>query len=375
MIKFHEFHGRTAAGALERIITKGGEDAVPPAVKGKEYPVLFPGDGAEETFVTIPVAGVDAIVAYLLEMFFRDMLDETVYEIKCGYGLHDQFVIFMAVIVESDHITIIMVDAGSGNDGPAKIAADILGHSLGVTFIRFCVNIEAVFVVSVDRGFDLFERRTDLRFQFIQECSLEGIAHKTVVEVWERTPEAGVADTALGDEAVDVGIPFEVTAKGMEDTDKTGSKAFGFIVFVEHTENDAAGGSKKAAQKGTVGKKKGPEFFRNGEDTVAVGDVQELKGHGSGAVDGVFRTAGGTETAVAAERDKFKFATFVTAIHGTAERRVTAVKHPVDIPDDGLPGMEDIKHFFIVVFKDVLKNVHKSIMKDLATENNPTPQD
>ena len=78
---------------------------------------------------------------------------------------------------------------------------------------------------------------------------------------------------------------------------------------------------------------------------------------------------------MAAERDKFKLTTFVTAIYGTAERRVTAVKHPVDIPDDGLAGMEDIKHFFIMVFKDVLKNVHKIIMKDMVTENNPTPQD
>ena len=183
MIKFHEFHGRTAAGALERIITEGGEDAVPPAVKGKEYPVLFFGDSAEEPFVAFPVACIDAIVTYLLEMLFRDMLDETVYEIKCGDSFHDQFVIFMAVRGESDHITIIMVAAGSGNDGPAKIAADILGHSLGVTFIRFCVNIESVFAVSVDRGFELFERRADLRFQFIQECSLEGIPHETVVEV------------------------------------------------------------------------------------------------------------------------------------------------------------------------------------------------
>ena len=78
---------------------------------------------------------------------------------------------------------------------------------------------------------------------------------------------------------------------------------------------------------------------------------------------------------MAAERDKFKFPTLITAIHGTAERRITAVKHPVNIPDDRLSGMENIKHFFIMVIKDVLKDVHKTIMRDLMTENNPTPQD
>ncbi len=41
MIKFHEFHGGTAAGALERVITKGRKHAVPPAVKGKEDFLLF----------------------------------------------------------------------------------------------------------------------------------------------------------------------------------------------------------------------------------------------------------------------------------------------------------------------------------------------
>lgn len=108
---------------------------------------------------------------------------------------------------------------------------------------------------------------------------------------------------------------------------------------MEHTEDDAAGGREKAVKEGAVVKEEGTQFFCNGEDTVTVCDVQNLKGHGSGTVDGVFRTAGGTEAAVAAERDKFKVPTFVTAIHGTAERRVTTVEHPVNIPDDGVPGM------------------------------------
>ena len=75
-------------------------------------------------------------------------------------------------------------------------------------------------------------------------------------------------------------------------------------------------------------------------------------------VDGIFSTAGGAETAVAAERNKLKFATFVTSIRGATERRVTAVKHPVNISDDRLAGMKDIKHFFIMVFKDVLEDYY-----------------
>lgn len=108
---------------------------------------------------------------------------------------------------------------------------------------------------------------------------------------------------------------------------------------MEHAQDDAFCGIKKAVKEGPVSKKKGTQFLCNGKDAVAVCNIQELKGHGSGTFNGVFRTAGGTETAVAAERDKSEFTAFITAIHGTAERRVTAVEHPVNIPDDGLPGM------------------------------------
>ena len=234
VVKFNEFHEGTAAWAFKRVITEGGEDTVAPAVERKEYPVLLLRNGTEEFMITLPVAGIDAIVAYLLKMLFRDMLDETVYEIECGDGFHDQAVIFMAVIVEGDHITVIMINAGSGNDGSAEIASDIFSHSPGVTFIGFCVNIKTVFVVSVDRGFDLFERRSDLRFQFIEECSLEGVPHEAVVEVGVCAPETVVSDTAFRDKTVDMRIPFEVTAKGVKDTDKTWGKALRFIIFMEH---------------------------------------------------------------------------------------------------------------------------------------------
>ena len=137
--------------------------------------MLFFGDGTEESFVTFPVAGVDAIVAYLLEMFFRDMLYETVYEIESRNRFHDQAVILVTVIVEGDHVTVIFINTGGGNDGPAKIAADVFSNDLRVTFIGFCMDIKTVFMVSVDGGFYFFERRADAAFQFIQKSGLESI--------------------------------------------------------------------------------------------------------------------------------------------------------------------------------------------------------
>ena len=319
--------------------------------------------------------GIDAVVAYLLEMFFGDVLDEPVNEIKGGYGLHNQFIILMAVVVKGDHVTIIFINAGSGDNRPAKVASDVFGDNLRVTLIGFGVDIETVFMVFIDGGFYLFEVRTELRLEFIQESGLKSIAQKAVVEMSLGAPSSTVTDTAFGEKAVDMRVPFEVTSKGMKDTDKTGSKAFGFVVFMEHTKDDTADGRKETAKQGAVSEEEVAEFFRDGEDTVSVLNVQNFKGHGGGTINRIFRTTSGAETAMAAEGDKFKFATFITAKHGPAKRRVTADKHPVNIPDDRLSGMENIKHFFIMVIKDVLKDIHKTIMRDLATESNPTPPD
>ena len=217
--------------------------------------------------------GIDTIVTYLLEMFFRDMLDEPVNEIKGGDGLHDQFVILMAVIVKGDHVSIIFINTGSSDNGASKVASDVFGDDLRITLIGFGVDIETVFVVSVDGGLYPFEVRTELRLEFIQEGGLKGIAQKTVVEVSFGAPSSTVTDTALGEKAVDMWIPFEVTSKGMENTDKTGSKAFGFVIFVEHTKDDTADGGEETAKEGAVSEEEGAEFFRDGEDTVTVLDI------------------------------------------------------------------------------------------------------
>lgn len=43
------------------------------------------------------------------------------------------------------------------------------------------------------------------------------------------TPKAIIAVAALGDQTVDVGIPFEIPAKSMENHDVAGSKIFGMV--------------------------------------------------------------------------------------------------------------------------------------------------
>ena len=52
-------------------------------------------------------------------------------------------------------------------------------------------------------------------------------------------------------------------------------------------------------------RKKLPELFINGKNTMTVGDIDQLKGHGRSALHGVEIATGRAEAAVAAERNKF----------------------------------------------------------------------
>lgn len=170
-------------------------------------------------------------------------------------------------------------------------------------------------------------------------------------------------------------IPFEIPPKGMKDQNETGSEIFGFVIFMKQTEDNALNCLKKKTEKKSVFQKKVSEFRINGKDTVAVLDIDDLKRHGSGAVDGIFGATGRAESAVAAKGNKLESATTVTAIHCATKRRIATSDHAVNIFDDCRAGMESINHFFIMIFENVLKYVtHKIIMNETQRENNPTPQ-
>lgn len=86
------------------------------------------------------------IVSDLFEMLFRDMPDQTGNEFHYRDGFHNKFVVLMSVIMKSNIFTIVFINAGSGNDGAAKISADVFGNNLRITFIGLDINIKAIFV-------------------------------------------------------------------------------------------------------------------------------------------------------------------------------------------------------------------------------------
>ena len=83
-------------------------------------------------------------------------------------------------------------------------------------------------------------------------------------------------------------------------------------------------------------------------------DGNEFEGHGGSSVNGIFIATGRTETGFTAERDELEVAAGGAGIHGTSERRVTTMKHLVDIFDNRWTWMKFVNHMFIIIIKDVL---------------------
>lgn len=150
---------------------------------------------------------------------------------------------------------------------------------------------------------------------------------------------------------MDVGVPFQIPAKGVEDHDKAGSEVHGFVLFKKHAGNNAVYSMKKAVKERTVIEEKIPELLINGEDAMAVGNIDQFKGHRGSALHGIEVSTGRAEAAVAAKRDKFQLSTVGTAVHGAAKSGIATVNHFIDIFHLSLSEMKSMFNFFIMVCK------------------------
>ena len=182
-------------------------------------------------------------------------------------------------------------------------------------------------MLPVTVGFNLFKGCPDPGFHFVKQGSAESIAEIGIVEVIDAAPETVIAVAAFRNQAVDMWVPFQIPAKGVKDHDETGGKIHGLILLKKQMGNNTVYSMKEAVKERTVTQKKLPELFINGKNTMAVGNINEFKGHRGSALHGVEISAGGTEAAVAAERDEFQLSAMRTAVHSPAERGIAAVNH------------------------------------------------
>lgn len=182
--------------------------------------------------------------------------------------------------------------------------------------------------------------------------------------VW--TPGGKITGPALGNERMDMRIPFEVSTKRVKDTNKPGSKVFSFIKFRKHTEDDISDGMKKTIQKRMVLKKVYAKFLWNRKDTVSVVTGNELAGHTKSPFLIIHVTTRWTETAFAGKRYRFKFTTMGTAVDSLSIRRIVAMDHTFDVIHNIFARTKSILDVLKVVTENSLKNVlfiHKNILQ------------
>ena len=85
--------------------------------------------------VRFTMSGINSIITDHFKMFFRDVLSKPWHEIKNRDGFDDQFLVFMAIVMKSNKITVVRINTRSCNDWSAKITTNVLNHVRGVAFI------------------------------------------------------------------------------------------------------------------------------------------------------------------------------------------------------------------------------------------------
>ncbi len=148
-------------------------------------------------FILFPMPCIDAIVTDHFEVLFGNVPDEPLNEFKGGDLFYHKFVVFMPVIMESDGVPIIVINAGSGDHRTSEVAPNILSDNLRMREIGFCVNIKAFGAVLVDVRFHLFKRRTETLLECIEQSSAESITEERVIKMSYFTPETVIADPAF----------------------------------------------------------------------------------------------------------------------------------------------------------------------------------
>ena len=128
---------------------------------------------------------------------------------------------------------------------------------------------------------------------------------------------------------------------------------------------------KQAVKEIAVFKEEMTEVFIDGENTMPVSNINQFKGHIGGTFHRILIPAGRTEATVTAEGNEFEFSAFGAAVHGTTIRRVTTINHLPDVFHYCVARMKSIYHFFIMIGKDFLENIHMIIMYQSGTKNNP----
>ena len=183
----------------------------------------------------------------------------------------------------------------------------------------------------------------------VKQCSTKGFTKKRVVKMLDSFPRSNTSNSDLRNKNMNMRIPLKTAAKGMENTNETGSKVLSFVEFAEQAKNDIPDGMKKTVEQRTVSAKENAKFFGDSENAMSVNALNDFERHGSSALNGIEIAAGRTKAAFAAKRDKFERTTRSTPEHSSAVSRISAMNHLFDAFENNRASLKGVLDFFVVV--------------------------
>jgi hypothetical protein len=124
-------------------------------------------NGMVQFFIRLTVPCIETIVSNHFEVFFRNVTDKPLNEIKNRNCFDYKFLILVAVVVKSNIFSIIVINTRGGDYWSSKITPNVFSNSRGITFIWFCINIKPIFMIFIDRGLHFFKGSSHMFLQFI----------------------------------------------------------------------------------------------------------------------------------------------------------------------------------------------------------------
>ena len=305
--------------------------------------------------------GVEPIAADIAKMAVRNMDDQFLDEFD---GRLDDIItlfIFVIMIIPMDDIGLFIKtdDAAFSDAGPAGIT-HIVGNArvdvVAVIFVfKFFIfflgpgmDVKSFRMIFIQDRFSALERRADFFFDEAKQFVLEGLSQFGEIEMGEELEGIFIRGIdQFRNEGMDMRIPFEITAKGMEGGDH--AKMIDMAVVLEGIVSELDAFSPELADEGSINKSRDSvtssdeedievgsvlaepvsEMVRDGEDDMSVFGIKAERDGLGRKLFGIFDAAGITETRMAVSVDGGKVITMrvltlkiiAAEINGIAEDR------------------------------------------------------
>ena len=211
------------------------------------------------------------------------------------------------------------------------------------------MDIEAVIVIVIQtiNQIGKFNRRitgkVNRRFQIYQKCCHPAFAKHGVREMMKGFPWSHLTTGPFRNEHVNMGIPFQVTPKRVENTDHTKLELLLLVQRQSPVVNDLRGRTKEDIEKIAVSSEIWAELIRDGKNNMTMSAIDELFFHRGSTVILISGAAGIAETGVTSEGNETDPLAARTLVESKSHFRVTTRENPVDLIDD---DRSDIWCFF-----------------------------